>query len=233
MRHLLTALLTACICSLALTAAAQDEGQPVPVEKAAYHVPVFRNEYVTLVNVYIPPGRSVGYHIHSLDQISVVVQDADNAGNVLGEPPYLPRRTPRGNVTYTAFSKKPLIHRVNNAGPTPFHNIVTTILYPEPGRFTPGSRADAPAYAQLVDNERVRIWRLVLEPGQSAAPITQKAPGFRVVVDGGEIVESVPGQADRGMSLKLGEFYWQEPGATRAVRNIGTTRINLVEIELK
>ena len=43
----------------------------------------------------------------------------------------------------------------------------------------------------------------------------------------------MPGQADRGMSLKLGEFYWQEPGATRAVRNIGTTRINLVEIELK
>ena len=232
MRYLIAASLFICTCAYSQQAA-QDAGAPVPVDKAAYHIPVFRNEYVVVTNVYIPPARAAGYHTHSLDQISVVVEDADNAGNVLGEAPYPPRRTPRGNVAFTAFSKKPMTHRVNNAGPTPFHNIVTTILYPEPGRFTPGSRAEVPGYAQLVDNERVRIWRLVLEPGQSAAAITQGAPGMRVVVDGGELVESVPGQADRGMMLKLGEFYWQEPGATRAVRNIGTTRINLVEFELK
>jgi hypothetical protein len=35
------------------------------------------------------------------------------------------------------------------------------------------------------------------------------------------------------MALRLGDFYWQEPGVTRTVRNIGTTRIQLVEIELK
>jgi hypothetical protein len=33
--------------------------------------------------------------------------------------------------------------------------------------------------------------------------------------------------------LRLGDFYWQEPGTTRAIRNIGTTRIDLVEMELK
>ena len=160
MRHWLAVSLMVCAGVLAPPAAAQVEAPPVPVDKAAYHVPVFRNEYIAVVNVYIPPGRAAGYHIHSLDQISVVVEDADNAGNVLGEPPYAARRTPRGNVGFTAFSKKPMTHRVNNAGPTPFHNIVTTILYPEPGRFTPGSRADVPGYAQLVDNERVREFEL-------------------------------------------------------------------------
>ena len=64
-------------------------------------------------------------------------------------------------------------------------------------------------------------------------PVTQTAPGLRIVLDGGEIVESVPGQPDRGMNLKLGEFYWQDTGITRVVRNIGTTRIDLVEFELK
>ena len=88
-------------------------------------------------------------------------------------------------------------------------------------------------YTQLIDNERVRAWRLVLEPGQTAAAITQKAPGLRVIIDGGEIAESVPGAPDRGMALRLGDFYWQEPGATRTVRNIGTTRVELVEFELK
>ena len=77
----------------------------------------------------------------------------------------------------------------------------------------------------------MRGWRLVLEPGQSAAAITQTAPGIRIVLDGGELVESVPGHADRGWMLGSGEFYWQEPGVTRGLRNIGTTRI--VEFEIK
>ena len=60
-----------------------------------------------------------------------------------------------------------------------------------------------------------------------------ESAGLRIIIDGGEIAESVPGAPDRGMALRLGDFYWQEPGATRTVRNIGTTRIELVEFELK
>ena len=90
-----------------------------------------------------------------------------------------------------------------------------------------------PGYAQVLDNDRVRAWKLTLEPGQTSGVITQKAPGLRIVVDGGEIAEIVPGEPDRGQMLRLGDFYWQEPGTTRAIRNIGTTRIELVEFELK
>ena len=232
MRLTIAALLALTAAVVAPSAFAQNDA-PVPVDKAAFHVPAFRNEYIAVTNVYIPPGRQAGYHIHDKDQISVVVSEADQAGQVLGEEAYPPRRTPRGNVTFTAFSKKTLIHRVHNQGTTPFHNIVTSILYPAPGRFTAGLRPDGSGYTQLVDNERVRIWRLTLEPGQTAAAITQGAPGMRIVVDGGEIVESVPGQADRGMAPKLGEFFWQDAGVTRAIRNTGTTRVQFVEFELK
>ena len=79
----------------------------------------------------------------------------------------------------------------------------------------------------------MRGWRLALEPGQSAAAITQTAPGIRIVLDGGEVVETVPGHADRGWMLGTGEFYWQEPGVTRGLRNIGTTRIEIEEFEIK
>lgn len=213
--------------------ASAQEAPPVPVDKASYHVPAFRNELIAVTNVNIPPGRQAGYHIHSLDQISVIVGDADQAGQELGGQPYPARRTPRGNVGYTAFSKKPMTHRVHNQGTTPFHNIVTSILYPEPGRFTAGSRDDVPAYKQVLDNDRVRVWRLTLQPGESAAAITQKAPGLRIVVDGGEIVETVPGQPEQAMSPKPGEFFWKDSGTTRSIRNIGTTKIEFVEYELK
>src|SRR5262245_17433367 len=48
--------------------------------------------------------------------------------------------------------------------------------------------------------------------GQSASTITETAPGIRIVVDGGELVESVTRYADRGWMLSSGEFYWQESG---------------------
>ena len=175
MRSLLEASLLVCTLTLALPAAAQEEGPAVPVDKAAYHVPVFRNDYVALLRVNIPPQRSAGYHIHSTDQISVLIEEADQAGQVLGQAPTPPRRNPRGGVTYTAYSKKAMTHRVNNMGGTAFHNIVITLRDAQPGRFSPGLREGA-GYTQIIDNERVRAWRLVLEPGQTAAAITQNAP---------------------------------------------------------
>ncbi len=219
--------------ALAGPAIAQDEAAPVPVQQASYHLPVFSNDYVMLLNVYIPPGRSSNYHTHSLDQVSVLIEDADQTGQVPGEPPTASRRGQRGNVGFAFNSKTPMTHRGSNVGTTPFHNVVIALLKPQPSGFTAGSRADLPGYTQVLDNERVRAWRLVLEPGQSAGAVTQKAPGMRVVVDGGEIVEMVPGERDRAKAMKAGEFFWQDPGVTRAIRNSGTSRVQFVEVELK
>jgi len=235
MRLIVTASLAALACALAQPAAAQ-ESVVVPVEKAPYHMPIFKNDLAMLLNVYLPPGAGKGasiYHTHSRDQLSVLVQATKMGGQDLGGQPREERVGTRGNANYTAFSKKPMTHRGENVGTTPFQNIVVALLYPEPGRFSPGLRANITGYTQLLDNERVRAWRLVLAPGQTAAAITQSAPGLRVVVDGGDLVESLPGQPDRGMHMRLGDFFWQDAGTTRAVRNSGTTTLNLVEFELK
>jgi hypothetical protein len=195
---------------------------------------VFTNEYVTLLNVYLPPQRSTGYHTHSGDSVSVNIEEADMTNQILGQPqPGPPRRGKRGRASYADYRSRPQTHKATNVGATPFHNITFIFRKPQPGGFTPSSRADVPGYEQIMDNERVRGWRLVLEPGQSAAAISQTAPGLRIVIDGGEITEIVPGQPDRPMILKPGEFFWQDPSVTRAIRNSGMTRVELVEFELK
>lgn len=233
MRHLIAVTCVAAASTFVQPAMAQEE-RAVPIEKAPYHLPVFTNEYVTLLNIYVPPKRNTGYHTHSIDSVSVNIEDADMTNQDLGAPqPGPAQRGERGRATFAAYSKQgPRSHKATNVGPTPFHN-VSMIFKTAPGRFTPASRAGISGYTQFMDNERVRGWRLVLEPGQSAAAITQQAPGIRIVVSGGELIESVPGQPERSMSLKLGEFYWQDSGVTRAIRNSGTTRLELVEFELK
>ena len=234
MRLLLTASLMACAVTLAGPAAAETV---LPVEKAPYHRPVFRNDLVLLLSVYLPPGAIYNpevYHTHSLDQVSVLVEAADMRNQAHGAPELGPaRRGERGNVGYTEFSKKAQTHRGQNVGPTAFHNVVAALLQPQSGRFTAGSRANVAAYQQVVDSPRVRAWRLKLDPGQSAAAITQSAPGMRIVVDGGIISETAPDGFERDWGLRMGEFFWQEPGATRALKNTGTSPITIVEFELK
>jgi hypothetical protein len=212
-------------------AAAQSVAPTVAVEEASYHVPAFSNELVTVLNVYIPPHRESGFHRHSLDSVGVLISDTQRTGQVLGAEATVTAPRGRGTANFTNYAREPLVHSVAITGDGPFHNIVVELKYPTPGRFTAGTRAQG--YTQILDNERVRIWKLVLEPGQSAPAITQSAPGVRVVIDGGELAESSPGRADRHKAPRSGEFFWQDAGTTRAVRNVGTTRIELVELELK
>ena len=234
MRHLIAISCAAFACMLSPAAIAQSEGPAVPIEKAPYHLPVFKNEYVTVLKIDVQPHRNTGFHIHTTDSVSVNIEDADMANQLPGEKQTPPQRSKRGQANFTAYSKQPpRIHKASNMGETPFHNVSFILNYPQPGRFSPSSRAGVSGYTEIMDNERVRGWRLVLDPGQTAGAFTQTAPGLRIVLDGGEIAELVPGQPDRGMNLRLGEFYWQDPGVTRGVRNIGTTRLEFVEFELK
>jgi hypothetical protein len=217
---------------LAPLAAAQNVAPtPLPVEEASYHVPAFSNELVTVLNVFIPPHSESGYHRHSLDSVGVLISDTARTAQVLGAEATVTALRGNGSANFTNYARAPLVHSVAITGDGPFHNIVVELLYPTPGRFTAGTRGQG--YTQVLDNERVRIWRLALEPGQTAPAITQSAPGVRVVIEGGELVESVPEKADRRKAPRKGEFFWQDAGQTRAVRNVGTTRIELVELELK
>jgi quercetin dioxygenase-like cupin family protein len=229
LQRLLMASLAA-VATLALPTSAQTV---LPVEQTPYHVPVFSNDYVTVLNVFVPPQRTSGYHRHSLDSLGVLIGDTDRTGQVLGaEEKPTPRRDP-GAVNFTFYSKEPAAHTITIKGDAPFHNIVVELVRPKPHGFEPGSRDGVAGYTQVLDNERVRVWRLVLAPGAEAPAITQAAPGIRIVVAGGEIVERIAGRPDRGIAPHAGEFFWQDAGVTRALKNTGTTRIELVEVELK
>ena len=235
MRHRLFAAWAVVLAiGLPATLAAQDIGTILPVEEESYHVPMFRNDYVTLLRMLIPPGTSSGYHVHSRDQIGVVVgpYPPKAYSHPLGKAPNAPRFAPLGEVTYLNYYKTPVTHRAFNPDTIPIDVYGIILNSPKPWGFTPGAR-DVPGYTQVLDNERARGWRLVLEPGQTAPAITQSAPGVRVTIRGGDILQVSPGRRDRAMHPMAREAFWQEPGQTRAVRNIGTTTVEIVEFELK
>lgn len=147
---------------------AQSADPPIlAVEAASYHVPVLSNDYVKVLNVRIPPRRDSGYHRHSLDSVAVLMSDATRTNTTLGAEPVARPAQPRGTVAFSPYARDPLVHTVTLQGDQTFHNIVVELLQPSAGR-TPSDRP--PIYTPVLDNERVRVWRLVLEPGEAAPP---------------------------------------------------------------
>src|ERR1700730_11058143 len=76
MRYLMPAsIIIGLLATPPIALAADEADAPVPVQSASYHVPLFRNEYVTFLRVYIPAHRETNYHIHNHDLITVVVEE--------------------------------------------------------------------------------------------------------------------------------------------------------------
>ena len=227
------------VLAYALTqpAFAQSESKPEPMDQAPFHVPVFSNDYITLLRINIPPGRDTGFHTHYFDSVSVNLSPALRTNQIYGSSdvsaPAVGNPVP-GRASFTNVTENgPHTHKATNVGPTPFHN-VSFILKDRRAAGVPVSdRLSVAGYTQIMDNERIRAWRVVLEPKETTGQIMQTAPGLRVYVRGGVLDEIVPGSADRGMAPYVGDFIWQDAGQTRTVKNTGTTVIEFVEFELK
>jgi quercetin dioxygenase-like cupin family protein len=221
-------------------AAGAADPPPVQLEQSAYHVPVFKNQYVTVLNIDIPPGGASDFHQHNRDQVSIYLADypKEAKGREWGGPVKTIR--PNGNgpyagdVSFNGYYKDPIVNLgINDTkGPQHMYMVATLLNSPKVYGFSPETR-ETQGYKQVLDNDRVRAWRLDLQPGETAPTITQQAPGLRVVVHGGNIVEMSPGKRDRGEWLKAGDFFWQEPGTSRAIKNIGATPVEFIEVEYK
>lgn len=232
--HVGTTLISLCSLMWMQIASAEDPGPIVPMEQTSFHVPAMHNEYVTVLMIDIPGNSMSEYHIHDHDQACVTIDEypPEAYSQPLGGPPGPPRRPARGEVSFLTYVGKPITHRAVNPGTLAMHSVCNQLISPKPYGFTPAAR-EVPGYQQVLDNERVRAWRLSLAPGQMAPTIKQNAPGERVVIRGGKIEEILADKRARGMVVREGQFFWQDAGAIRAVRNVGTTPVELVEFEFK
>lgn len=237
MRHGILVSLFILACALTQSTFAQSENWPIAMDKAPFHVPAFSNDYMTLISINYPPGRTTGMHTHHFDSVSVNLSPAlrtsqqYESSEIIG--PSASQPVP-GRVNFANVTERGVYaHKSVNVGPTPFHSIAVILKDRSGGGSEVSDRSGIAGYTQIIDNDRVRAWRVILAPGEEAAQLTQTAPGLRVYVRGGVVDEIVPGSAARGMAPYSGEFIWQDAGQTRAVTNTGSTIVEFVELEFK
>lgn len=209
-----------------------DQAYPA-VEHASFHQVVFANEDFAVLNNRYPPGGDSGFHVHYRDIFYVVIQSAPQSTQRPGQPLAETPLVPAGAAGYNAIGPEPRTHRIVNGESGPSQFIVIEMRRDQPRGREVSSRETAPQYERIVDNDRLRAWRLVLAPGQSAPAIAQGAGGVRIVVRGGLLTTTTPGLPDQTLAMQAGEFALQSGGSVRALRNSGGQTIELVELEFK
>jgi quercetin dioxygenase-like cupin family protein len=201
---------------------------PVEISGEPRHHPKFENEFVRIWDVTVPAGDATLWHAHRDDNVVVTLGGASLRIETAGSAP-TEVEWKFGDVK---FGKATYIHRAMNVGTTPFHNLTIALLK------SPGPQAESPKFpitrTPVLENERVRVFRVTLEPGQSTAMHTHVFAGLSIALVSGEIEITTEGKrpADR-LNLPLGDVRWRAGAVTHSIKNIGKTRFEAVDVELK
>jgi hypothetical protein len=201
----------------------------VPVLKEPRHLVKFENKYVRVIDASVPVGDATLYHTHGIDNVPVAVSGGQLKTQLIGQVATF-STVATGAVSY---ARETYTHQITNVGNTHVRFIDAEILA------SPGGSANVPPLENVtgktleIDNGRVRVYRLILEPGQSTGLHTHKLSRLSVIVSKGKVAIESPKQKSQVVNFNSGNFRWQQGETTQTIRNIGTSRFEMIDIEWK
>lgn len=199
----------------------------VPIEEEPRHVLKFHNAHVRFFDVELPPGYLAKWHTHLHDGVFVnIAASATSAQDLGADAQPRPPREP-GETYFINYTKKPKAHRVANIGATPYRVTDTEILR-GCGGFA--AAADAPGQSLIVENARVRVTRIQLQPG--ARIVLHPSCGMLVAVTAGRLAFESAGPTER-VDMGPAGFKWRDAALPVAVVNVGESAFDGVDILVK
>jgi hypothetical protein len=218
----------------ALTCGVLAQGVPtpamqVPAIREPHHFVKLDNKYARVLDVTVEAFSGTLYHIHENPYFWISIGAATLRGQTLGASEIISIEPVDAEVRYSPA----LTHRVGNIGSTAFRNITVQIQSRDDVSPGTSSRATPMPSAYLakpvLDNELVRVERLILAPGQSTGQYTLPRSGLLIAAVDGVITVERPGSQPHRMEIKAGEFEWHTGPATHTITNVGKTRFEAIE----
>src|SRR5262245_28536192 len=176
----------------------------VPVDQEPQHKVVFKNDFVRVLDATLPAGYVTLNHRHDVDNVSVTMSNGRDGEAAL-----------RG-IGRAGFAKGGYAHSVTNSGPGVMRFIVVELLKTDRPNAAP---VTLPKHTLETENDRVRIYRVKLTPGESVESHSHNAGWAEVTVTGRE---------------KPGSSTWHAAGETHPLTAAAAgPAVELVELELK
>lgn len=230
--HRLRLGLFAAALTVVSTASAQSPEKPVPVVKEPNHVVAFENDFIRLIDVQFPAGKTTLYHVHTIPSVVVELSNATIVTQEYGDAPAAPRTTHPGESRYAPYDEKPLTHRVTNQGPGIFRVLDIELLRrPADVETAPVS---APTDAKLEwEQKRARLFHLELAP-RGFRELSASKRAYLLICATGEVdAEIGSATANKIHELKSGDYRYFPPGTRLRINNPTMDATTCVLLELK
>lgn len=198
------------------------------------------NEHVVVQRYVVPPGEWEGVHAHPGDQVYVHVVGGTWSGRAGGEATYDDSVSETGSVGWMPRIPLSEGHESGNTGDTPIDLIWVTLK--DDGPISPDVETKPLVYPNipmelLIDNERVIVQRVQVEPGQWEGIHSHPGNQVFVHVKGGTWAGRVGGVQSPTTTVRPdGYTGWMDAiplSEQHESGNVGDTTIDLVWITLK
>jgi hypothetical protein len=204
----------------------------VPIEQEPRHRIVFENKNVRIYDALIPPGDLTLFHTHSVDSVVVVVSGGKGTNELLGKAS-MEIAPVTGNAGFSKATNAPYTHRVGNIGVTPLRFVVAEVKTPSESPGVPAALDAVLGHKLVVENDRVKVYRLSIDPKQATGIRSRTLPWLRISVSQSTISVQGPGKNPEILETKPGDFRWHEGATAQSLENVGSTTYEAIEIEWK
>jgi len=212
-------LITVSLCSTATLAQVQ-------VSKEPRHKNVLENKYVRLLDVWIKPGDTSLFHIHSTPSVFLIFTAATTVSQIKGGE-WEMSKYEAGYSWYRSFFQDTLIHRVANCDTVPFHVTDVEIL----SSFSVNAKKVSLPFPLLYENEKVFAYGLA-KNSFTTDIISNRGPMIAELVTG-DMVYYEDAATGRKKEIKAGGYLYIEPGASFYISFKGREKVNMVLFEIK
>ena len=223
------AVATAILSGAVLGQGAPTPDMQVPAIREPHHFVKLDNKYARILDVTVEPFSGTLYHIHENPYFWISIGPAMLRGQTLGAREIINIEPVDAEVRYSPA----LTHRVGNIGASPFRNITVQIQSRDdvspPGPVLASPKPTGYQTAPALDNELVRVERLILEPGQSTGRYTLPRSGVLIAAHDGVISVDRAQAGTHRVEMKAGEFEWHTGPTTHTITNVGKTRFEAIE----
>lgn len=198
----------------------------VQVSKEPRHKKVLENKYIRLLDVWMQPGDTSLFHIHSTPSVFLIFTNTATISQIKGAEWEKGQNT-AGYSWYRSFINDTLIHRVGNADTVPFHVTDVELL----SVYKPTAHLKALPIPLLYENERVFAYQLT-DSSFSNKLISNRGPMVAELVTGSEV--TLRNKKGKQLStFKAGKYVYIKPGTIFYFSTTGDAAINMVLFEIK
>jgi len=198
----------------------------VQVSKEPRHKNVLENKYIRLLDVWIKPGDTTLFHIHSTPSLFLQFTSTVVCLQIKGAA-WIKDKNKEGNASYRSFVNDTLVHRVSNCDTIPFHVTDIELL----SSYKPNTQHQPLPFIVLFNNEKAVAYKLTQSSFNNQV-ISNRGPMVAQLVSGDEVMY-YDAKKKKSTSIKTGKYLYIKPGSSFYLSARENEEINLVLFEIK